>query len=432
MSEPVVFRRAPLRRSLLRIAVTLVAAAIGAFAYAGAADAAPWCGSVASADRPAILGGKSIRVIYAIPADGVDQSAQRAPIMAADVDSIAAWWQGQDYARTPRFDLAAFPCGPQADIVLVRLPQAAGELRATEGRFSKIADFVAALQPGAKSLVYYDGPVDDVNICGEGGGSAEGPGVAIVYPAACPDVASNLVAVHELIHSFGALPTSGPPHGYPDSPGHVCDSSGDVMYTYAQVAMLDVFALDVGRDDYYAHNGTWLDVQDSQWLRHLEAPAAVLTVTPTGGGSVQSVEPGIDCELACSLEWDGGTQLVLQASPDPGKKFVRWSGACSGRDDCDLTISQPTAVQALFAPALFRLAVSRGGKGVVRSADGKLTCPSRCAASFDSFVPVALQAVPAKGWKLKRWTGACKGSARTCKVPMSASASARAVFVKKP
>ena len=115
------------------------------------------------------------------------------------------------------------------------------------------------------------------------------------------------------------------------------------------------------------------------------------------GGSVQSVQPGMDCLAACSLEWDGGTQIVLRARPDSGKKLLRWSGACSGRAECSLTLTQPAAVQAVFAPDAYRLAVSRIGKGAVRAAAAALVCPARCSASVESYVPLTLRAVPASG-----------------------------------
>jgi hypothetical protein len=45
---------------------------------------------------------------------------------------------------------------------------------------------------------------------------------------------------------------------------------------------------------------------------------------------------------------------------------------------------------------------------------------------------VKLTAKPAKGWKLKTWSGACHGRALGCTVPMKAAAIAHATFVKKP
>lgn len=421
------------RPGVLRATVlTLVVAA--SLCFGGTAVAAPWCGTVAAADRPQLVGGKPIRVVYAIPADGTDRSAQRAAQISADVDSIAAWWRNQDSARAPRFDLAAFPCGAQADIQLLVLPQSGADLMPTEARFAKIAEAVAGLGPqplDSKYLVYYDGPVADPDVCGQGGGSADGQGVAIVLFAGCPDIPSDVTAAHELIHSFGALPDSGPPHACPGDSGHPCDSTGDILYPYASFAQLGALGLDVGRDDYYGHSGSWLDVQDSQWLRHLEAPPVTLAVTPSGGGSVQSAVPGVDCPIACTVEWDGGSQVVLQATAQQGKRFVRWSGACSGQTDCLLTLAATATVGALFAPESYRLTVSVAGKGTVRGAGAQIVCPGRCSAGVESYSPVALRALPARGWKLKRWSGACRGSTPTCRLPMSAVASARATFVRK-
>lgn len=418
----------------LCVVLAVVAVSLAVAVIAGPARAAPWCGVVAPADRPQVLGGNPIRIIYAIPSDGLDRSAQRAPLISADVDTISDWWRGQDFARAPRFDLATFACGRQADIILVRLPQSAADLAPTQGRFDRIADAVDDLGPdpaASKYLVYYDGPIDDGGLCGQGAGFADGQGVAVVYLTACTDLPTQVTAAHELLHGFGALADTGPPNACPDSRAHPCDSSGDALYPYVPYAQLAALDLDFGRDDYYTHSGSWLDVQDSAWLRHLEAPPAVLSVTSRGGGSVQSNVQGIDCGATCSLEFDGGTQVSLSPSADPGKRFLRWSGACTGGHACVVTIGQAATVAALFAPATFRLAVAVTGKGAVRGASATIACPRRCTATVDSYLPVTLRALPTRGWKLKRWSGGgCSGSKPTCRVPMTAATGVRALFVR--
>ena len=51
--------------------------------------------------------------------------AADAPLIAADVGAIDAWWRGQDPTRAPRWDLYPFAgCAPgfgQLDISFVRL-----------------------------------------------------------------------------------------------------------------------------------------------------------------------------------------------------------------------------------------------------------------------------------------------------------------------
>jgi lysyl endopeptidase len=87
-------------------------------------------------------------------------------------------------------------------------------------------------------------------------------------------------------------------------------------------------------------------------------------------------------------------------------------------------------VSAFFAAASFRLTIAVAGKGTVRSARSGITCRPRCSSTFASYVPVRLDATPAKGWKLRSWSGACKGSKATCSVPMRAVTKARATFVR--
>ena len=412
----------------LALAVLVLAAA-----WPQAAAAAPWCGTASAEDRAAVSGGHHVRVLYAIPSDGADLSAERAPLISADVDEIDAWWRLNDSSRTLRFDLTGFSCGLQADLGLTQLGRTAGELSSNDTRFRSIVDDPALTRHFdgfTKLLVYYDGPVSSDLLCGQGAGSPGGNGIALVYLAACSDVATAAVAAHELLHAFGALPDTGPPNACPDDSAHVCDSSGDVLYPWAQPAPLSSFVLDPNRDDYYGHGGPWLDVRSSPWLRHLDAQTA-LDVVVRGRGSVASDAPGISCPSSCRMEFNRGAQLTLVADPEPGQRFVRWAGRCGGDfDACELTVDGDPSVTAVFAPARFRLAVSVRGRGRVVSPVG-IACPRRCVRNVLSFERVVLRAVPARGWKLKAWSGACRGARPTCALPMAKAGSARATFVRR-
>jgi len=416
-------------RTLRALAVAVAALALVAV-LAGEARAAAWCGTVSTADRPASVTGRAIRVVYALPSDGVDRGAERAAQISADVDEIGAWWRSQDFEREPRFDRAAFACGAQADIVVDRLPDPAAALQANGSRFERIADVVAQGVAGfEKHLVYYDGPVAEGSPCGEGGGNPDGEGIAIVYMATCSPVPTEVVAAHELLHAFGALPTSGPPNACPDSRGHPCDSTGDILYPYAPTARLNALALDVGHNDYYAHGGGWLDVQDSRWLR-LVTRQVRLALTIAGGGSVESDVPGLDCTATCATDWDQGTAVVLDALPAAGQRFVRWSGACTGSDSCSVTLGAAQSVAALFAPERFPLTVVVAGRGAVSG--GSLRCTlARCVRAAPSYTTVRLAATAAKGWRFAGWTGACTRRSGACTVPMTKATSVRARFVKR-
>jgi Divergent InlB B-repeat domain len=209
----------------------------------------------------------------------------------------------------------------------------------------------------------------------------------------------------------------------------VCDAEEDLMFPSIGGAALVSKVLDTGRDDYYGHAGGWTDTQDSSWLVRLDGQVP-LAVTISGPGAVSADVPGLQCAATCTTTWNSGQRLALRATPGTGAKLVRWEGACTGSAGCALTVGAGTAVSAVFAPALFRLRVSVAGRGAVRSSQTGITCRPRCSATFPSFTPVRLTATPAKGWKLRSWSGACKGSRKTCTVPMSAAANARATFVR--
>ena len=307
---------------------------------AGAAQAATWCGTTTTQDRPPALTGRSIHVIYAYPSDGSERSAQLAPQFSADVDAIDAWWLAQDPAREPRFDRVAFACGLQADIFSLRLSDTAATLQSSAVRGDRIeaqASAATGRSPYEKLLVYYDGPVDDADLCGEGAGTPGGDGIAMVYLGACTDIPTAIIAAHELLHAFGALP-DGAPHACPDTRGHPCDSEADVLYPFAVPGTtLASLVLDAGRDDYYGHAGGWPDLQDSLWLR-LVSQQIRLTLAIAGRGSVESDVPGVDCTASCGTDWDAGSMVALEPLAANGQRFVRWSGACTGSDRCEVKL----------------------------------------------------------------------------------------------
>ena len=322
-----------MKRFGLRRAVVLVVVSALAAAFAQASPAAPWCGSPSVQDRAPAVAGPTIRVLYVIPSDGADRTAELAPRISADVDEIAAWWRTQDAEREPRFDRASFPCGPQADILTLRLTDSAAAISPGAVRFERIANAAGAATGSLgyqKHLVYYDGPTDNDRICGEGGGTADGPGSR---SSTCrPARASRRRLSRHTSSSTPSvrLPASGPPNACPDTRAHPCDSDMDILYPFADTTPLGSLLLDFGRNDYYAHSGAWLDVQDSPWLR-LVTRQVPLTVGIAGTGVVESDIPGVDCTASCTTEWDAGTTVSLEALAAEGQRFVRWSGAARAR-----------------------------------------------------------------------------------------------------
>ena len=413
------------------------APADGAVAAIRAASAATaWCGAAAASDRvPNGVAGNPVHWVYLVPSDGVDDLSAVANVMQSDAEQIDSWWRGQDSTRTPRNDVATFSCGSQLDITTVRSTFSGAQLAPISQRFAGIIQTLqrAGLSSSqTKYLVYYDGPVDDDNICGQGDTErpdGTGFGAAVVYYTSCAGVSTAAVAAHEFLHAVGAVSDQAPNACTGENSGHTCDDRSDLMFPAIGFAGLAAKTLDPGRNDYYGHAGGWLDARDSSWLVRLDSQAQ-LAITLSGAGTVTGDVPGLLCAASCTTTWNAGQPLNLVATPGPGMKLVRWGDRCSGAAVCNLSVTTGARVTALFAPVTYRLTVAVTGRGTVRSSEAGITCRPRCSAAFPSYTPVRLLATPAKGWKLRTWSGVCRGTRQTCTVPMSSAGRARATFVR--
>jgi List-Bact-rpt repeat protein len=420
-----------LPRVLAYAAIALVAAVW--ITPARAAIPATWCGGTQEVAQNRVpdlqFAQAQIHVVYAIPSDGADNFAADAPLIVADVAAIDAWWRGQDPTRTPRFDLYAFPgCPPgmgQLDISVFRLANPGSSYLDTSSRTLRLSDEVLGrVDDHVKTLVYYDGPVAESDVCGTSAYVAPMDGArfggAFVWLQACdPDLGSGgqtaRVAAHELIHDLGAEPDLGPPNGCPPpNNGHPCDSPLDILSPFVSGGeTLASAVLDVNRDDYYGHSGLWWDVRNSDWLEHL--PQFPLTIATSGGkGAVVSSPQGLSCPPDCSVLVDNNAAVSLGAAPAAGFRLVGWSGACSGSGTCRVTMSAAQSVTALFGPGSYRLTVAVSGAGKVSGVGA--VCLATCVRSLPGGEQRTLRATPAKGFRFAGWGGDCSGSA-ACRLP---------------
>jgi hypothetical protein len=288
------------RGGLLAAPLVLFALICALLAWAPTAGATtiPWCGSgEPSTDLPDAVSAFEWHIIYAIPTDGQDRFGYFAPRIAGDAAAVSNWWVSQDPTRRPRYDLIDAPGCPsepqRVDITVARLPHP----NAAESSIQIQADLRALgfASIDKAYLVYYDGSLNvssDYGTCGQGG-VANGPwAYTVIYLQTCfqsiNDDYRAVTAAHEMVHGMGAV-DSDAPH-YCNS-GHVCDSPDDLMKAIVSNGeTLSGTTLDVGRDDYYGHSGTWYDVQDNGLLYRLDlnlAPTPAVTATATNiGGAV--------------------------------------------------------------------------------------------------------------------------------------------------
>jgi thermitase len=80
--------------------------------------------------------------------------------------------------------------------------------------------------------------------------------------------------------------------------------------------------------------------------------AFTLTVGRNGIGTIESVPAGITCPGDCSDAYRSGTVVTLHAEGFVGNNeewmFTGWSGACTGRGDCTVTMNAAKSVTATF------------------------------------------------------------------------------------
>jgi uncharacterized repeat protein (TIGR02543 family) len=88
--------------------------------------------------------------------------------------------------------------------------------------------------------------------------------------------------------------------------------------------------------------------------RFEKIPEYVLNYSSTGTGSVSIVPRGgtaTTCAAACAPSFTSGTKLRLTATPAAGSVFTGWSGACSGKRVCSVTMDAAKTVTATFSTA---------------------------------------------------------------------------------
>lgn len=127
-------------------------------------------------------------------------------------------------------------------------------------------------------------------------------------------------------------------------------------------------------DAYASDNGGRTGLAES--TVNVAAVNHALTVSRlgTGKGSVGSNPSGIDCGSSCSHSYAYGTQVTLTATPSSGSTFAGWSGACSGKSACTVTLSNDQSVKATFTAGCVVPKVTGKTLAAAKSAIRKAHC----------------------------------------------------------
>ena len=234
-------RRRPgrLATDCCKVAVlALVTASWLAPAAQGAPPPSRWCGTEAAAvdRRPDAVSALQVHVVYAFPADGVDLvrracSAARARpcrdrLLVAGAGFVAR--AAVRPLRPPRLRHRLRAARRLLGSLCRTAPPTTRTTRSATPAYATTLAGLGFADPDKKYLVYYEGPVGDRRLCGQSVSSVIDGGprapAAVYLGSFCGEGVGSAsttaaVAVHELLHSLGALPRptggAGPPTSAP-------------------------------------------------------------------------------------------------------------------------------------------------------------------------------------------------------------------------
>ena len=214
-------------------------------------------------DRPDVVSGYQVHLIYALPQDGLDQQLDTNGVISTSVGAAQSWFTQQTGGPRIRFD--TFGDSDDLDITFIRFPLTDAEITGSAVQvFYALEDLLTAAgfsQANTNKLyvVYYGGATSDW--CGIGGwfvgvfpnGAECAPGLQLAPNVDTPGYA-EFVLLHEMVHTLGFVPTCAPNYFVP-GPWHVDDDPRDLMWSgrAGQSPWELPPILDVGRDDYFGH-----------------------------------------------------------------------------------------------------------------------------------------------------------------------------------
>ena len=173
-----------------------------------------------------------------------------------------------------------------------------------------------------------------------------------------------------------------------------------------------------------------------------------------GGGVIKSSDNAINCTepggAKCSSDFQTGSTVTLEATPNTGSEFVGWEGAeCTGTGPCNVSVSSANdpdndsiiEVTALFNQTGYLLSVDKRGTGTgtVVSTPSGINCGDDCEEAYlipaqgSAAIKVGFSSVTvADGSLFNGWGGACPTATATssCVVTMDDDKTVEAFFSK--
>jgi len=390
-----------------------------------------------SVDRPDDQSGPQIKVIYALPKDGIDRELDT----NGTIEELA--WRVRDYqaSKAEGLSMRMDTYQNQLDTGFIRLSKSGSELAAQQNYIANTINEELHKNGYTDSAdkihwVLYDGPpstsVDGLLLCGAASRPPTVPGnvamININHPACSVSEAGGpfswlyLASTHEIKHAMGHVSDSSPRY---DGTYHSTDPT-DIMYGKAQSTLAAAKALlfDPGRDDY------WNDSMRRYDDYHNELSLAI-----SDGGSV-SAKPTPNpylsessCEDDCTMVFRDDEKVSLQASPERFWRLQDQAGNWPRQGELSVEMDTDKRISVVFEPiAELRVRVRKPGHGTVRVI-GQGVCRTVCNYELLAGKRATLIAKAAKGFRFGGWAGS-PAKSRYTSVFSQGAHSKTAVFVK--
>ncbi|OGU07013.1 MAG: hypothetical protein A2075_13230 [Geobacteraceae bacterium GWC2_58_44] len=117
-------------------------------------------------------------------------------------------------------------------------------------------------------------------------------------------------------------------------------------------------------------------------------------------GSVNSSVGGISCGDSCSFIYPEGTQVTLTARSYTAATFTGWGGACSGTENCTVTLNQARAVTATFSGTFSLSGSVRSGNASGPAVTGATVSIAGKTATTDSAGTFSISGISAGSYPL--------------------------------
>lgn len=179
--------------------------------------------------------------------------------------------------------------------------------------------------------------------------------------------------------------------------------------------------------------GTACDIGAVEVQPGSEPDSYLLTASVVGEGTIISDPRGIECLLDCEQPYLAGTSVSLSVIPQPGFRFLSWTGDCSGSGSCTVTMNGDRNVGATFEPAVttfpVEVQIEGNGIGMVTSTPAGIDCPGDCSESFDDGETVTLDAIAGASSEFLGWSADCASSGTgACQLTIDQAYRAIAIF----